>query len=137
MDHHLGGSAIAPKFGIGNVCPLHHIQAVEPSHSNVIALAFAVGIEVGQKQVVAQVVVDVAHMEHHGIAIFVAMNEERHLVGSARCGNVGGMQASAVDYHHGIVDGTHGFEAIHPRAHIGMMLVEACQSLIHRAMLRR
>ena len=84
--HHRGGAhrhAVQSDRGSGakklisDARPADHIEAVEPTHADIIAAAQASAVEVGQEDVEAQImVIEIANHKHAHGAIGVAVNDD-------------------------------------------------------------
>ena len=83
MQHHL---RTASRQAVGHGRPLQHIQTIEPTHVDMVALALPVGIQVGHQNVHAQqMMIDVGDVQHVQTVAPIAMHQQ----GGALCGGDG------------------------------------------------
>ena len=114
MDHHPG---IAAENVVGNIHPPQHVETVLPAHPDGPALAPAVVIEIGQEDVVTQVVVvEIADHQHpHGV-VRIAVDDHRRPVRRAGSRRIERMQPFAlVPRDHRVAQGSGALQAVDPR----------------------
>ena len=99
--HHCGGSAhrysgyynigVVAKNVYSHIYPSSNIIFVAPTHLNVSAIALAMAVQVGQKYVVAKIVMKHITDVHHSYAVrFISMNDNGCFVARIRCRRISG-----------------------------------------------
>ena len=79
MDDHL---RIAAEKRVGDFHPAQHVQPVEPAHADRPAFAPAVVMQIGQQDVVTQVVIiEVADHQHPHGAVGISVDDDGRAVG--------------------------------------------------------
>lgn len=140
-DAHHGGSshrhavehhpriAIMTETAVGHLYPAHHVEAVEPTHLHGLALAAAVGVEVGEQEIETHVVVDGSDVHHTHPVVLIAVDEEGHTVGGAGSEDIGGVVALARGHgDEGVAQGVVSLQAISPRTQLRVFVDDVVEA---------
>ena len=101
--HHNGGGAhghavqhhkVVLEQVVGNINPLHHIQAVLPAHLDLVTLGITVVLQVREEDIVVELVpVHTHQVEEHIVVVPVAVHHDGGAVG---LGGIGGRHGAGV-----------------------------------------
>lgn len=140
-DAHHGGSshrhavehhpriATTTETTVGHLHPAHHVEAVEPTHLHGLALAAAVGVEVGEEKIEPHVVVDGGDVHHPHTVVLIAVDEEGHAVGRPGSKNIGGMVTLACGHgDESVAQGVVALQAVSPGAQLRVFVDDVVEA---------
>ena len=118
--------AAVGKEAVGKGCPTHDIETVFPAHLYVVALAHAMGMEVGKEDVVAEtLMIHPAEKEELVAVVFIAVHYDGCLAAGTVTPHIEGVMSLAGRHDDGgVSQQTATTHTVRPRAHIGSAVVE-------------
>lgn len=138
--HHGGGShrhtvehhpriATTTETTVGHLHPVHHVEAVEPTHLHGLTLAAAVSVEVGEQEIETHVVVDGGDVHHTHTVVLIAVDEEGHAVGGSGSEDIGGVVTLACGHgDESVAQGVVSLQTVSPGAQLRVFVDDVVEA---------